>query len=125
MKQNQFAVQPTLDFLEDNFTIRIHLDNTNEQNGVLKVIPKSHLKGVYRPETINWQTETEISCNTSKGGIMIMRPLLLHSSGCTTNNEKRRVIHIEFSNKELDNRIHWSERINFTKLNKNETNSSR
>ena len=42
-KQNQFAVQPPLDILQDNFTIRIHLDNTNEENGALKVIPKSHL----------------------------------------------------------------------------------
>ena len=114
IKQNQFAVQPPLYYLEDNFTIRIHLDDTNEQNGALKVIPKSHLKQIYRPETIDWQKETEISCNTLKGGIMIMRPLLLHSSGRTTNNEKRRVIHIEFSNKELDSRINWSERINFT-----------
>ena len=113
-KQNQFAVQPPLHYLEDNFTIRIHLDDTNEQNGALKVIPKSHLKQIYRPETIDWQKEIEISCNTLKGGIMIMRPLLLHSSGRTTNNEKRRVIHIEFSNKELDSRINWSERINLT-----------
>ena len=118
IKQNQFAVQPPLYYLEDNFTIRIHLDDTNEQNGALKVIPKSHLKQIYRPETIDWQKETEISCNTLKGGIMIMRPLLLHSSGRTTNNEKRRVIHIEFSNKELDSRINWSERINFTEIEK-------
>ena len=112
VKQNQFAVQPPLEFLENNFTIRIHLDNTNENNGALKVIPKSHLKGIYRAETINWETETEIICNTSKGGIMIMKPLLLHSSRRTTNNSKRRVIHIEFSNKELNNGLNWSERIN-------------
>ena len=112
VKQNQFAVQPPLEFLENNFTIRIHLDNTDENNGALKVIPKSHLKGIYRAETINWATETETICNTLKGGIMIMKPLLLHSSSRTTNNLKRRVIHIEFSNKELNNGLNWSERIN-------------
>ncbi|MFC6267209.1 phytanoyl-CoA dioxygenase family protein [Frigoriflavimonas asaccharolytica] len=110
-KQNQFAVQPSLDFLEDNFTIRIHLDNTNEENGALKIIPRSHLKGIYRAETIDWKTETEVSCNTEKGGIMIMKPLLLHASSRTTNNEKRRVIHIEFGNKELTNGLNYSERI--------------
>ena len=52
-KQNQFAVQPPLEILQDNFTIRIHLDKTNAENGALKIIPKSHLKGVYRPETID------------------------------------------------------------------------
>ncbi|MBB5394836.1 hypothetical protein [Mucilaginibacter sp. AK015] len=33
VKQNQFAVQPPLNILENNFTIRIHLDDTDEGNG--------------------------------------------------------------------------------------------
>ncbi len=109
VKQNQFAVQPPLGILENNFTIRIHLDNTNEKNGALKIIPKSHLKGVYRPETIDWTLESETICNVEKGGIMIMRPLLLHASNRSTNNCKRRVIHIEFSNLSLPNKLQWSE----------------
>ena len=100
-KQNQFAVQPPIEILENIFTIRIHLDDTDENNGALRVIPKSHLKKIYRPETIDWTTETETTCNIEKGGIMIMKPLILHSSSKTTNNKKRRVIHIEFSNQEL------------------------
>lgn len=110
-KQNQFAVQPPLNILQDNFTIRVHLDNTNEENGALKVIPTSHLKGIYRPETIDWTTETEISCNVKKGGVMFMKPLLLHSSGRTTNNSKRRVLHIEFSRSLLPANLSWVERI--------------
>lgn len=111
-KQNQFAVQPPLDILENIFTIRIHLDETDENNGALKVVPKSHAKGIYRPETIDWNVETENICNVEKGGIMIMKPLLLHGSNRTTNGKKRRVIHIEFSNKELPEVLNWSERIN-------------
>ena len=111
-KQNQFAVQPPLDILQSVVTVRIHLDETNENNGALKVVPKSHLKGIYRPETIDWTIESEVSCNVSKGGIMLMKPLLLHSSGRTTNNKQRRVIHIEFSNQELPTQLNWAERIN-------------
>ena len=109
VKQNQFAVQPPLNILEENFTIRIHLDDTNERNGALRVIPKSHLKGIFKPETIDWKKESEVSCNVLKGGIMIMRPLLLHASNRTTNNMQRRVIHIEFSNKSLEFPLEWSE----------------
>lgn len=108
-KQNQYAVQPPLNILQDNFTVRIHLDNTNEENGALKVIPKSHLKGIYRPETIDWKLERESICSVVKGGIMIMKPLLLHSSGRTTNKNKRRVIHIEFSRSVLPENLKWSE----------------
>jgi ectoine hydroxylase-related dioxygenase (phytanoyl-CoA dioxygenase family) len=110
-KQNQFAVQPPIDILENIFTVRIHLDDTDENNGALRVIPKSHLKKIYRPETIDWKKETETTCCVGKGGIMIMKPLILHSSGRTTNNKKRRVIHIEFSNQELPIELRWAERL--------------
>lgn len=109
-KQNQFAVQPPLEILENIYTIRIHLDDTDEYNGALKVIPTSHGKGIYRPETIDWNVETEHICKVSKGGVMIMKPLTLHGSNRTTNGKKRRVIHIEFSDRELPAEIQWSEK---------------
>jgi len=111
-KQKQFAVQPPLDILENIFTIRIHLDDTDEYNGALKVIPKSHAKGIYRPETIDWSVETETICNVERGGVMIMKPLILHSSNRTTNGKKRRVIHIEFSDRKLPEELSWSEKLN-------------
>ncbi|RLJ72096.1 phytanoyl-CoA dioxygenase family protein [Pedobacter alluvionis] len=112
-KNDQFAVQPPLHILENNFTIRIHLDHTNEENGALKVITNSHSKGIYRPETIDWSIEKEVSCNVARGAVMIMKPLLLHSSSRTTNNQKRRVIHLEFSNQTLPKELQWSEYLNF------------
>jgi len=108
-KYNQFAVQPTLDILENIFTVRIHLDKTDKDNGALKVIDESHSKDIYRTETINWKTEKESFCNVEAGGIMLMKPLLLHGSNRTSNNKRRRVIHIEFSNKTLPSPINWSE----------------
>ncbi|PIF47015.1 phytanoyl-CoA dioxygenase PhyH [Chryseobacterium sp. 52] len=111
-KYNQFAVQPPLSILENIYSIRIHLDNTDEYNGALKVVPGSHAKGICRPETIDWSTETERICSVEKGGIMIIKPLILHGSNRTTNGKRRRVIHIEFSDRELPEGLQWSERIN-------------
>ncbi|WP_294286830.1 phytanoyl-CoA dioxygenase family protein [uncultured Chryseobacterium sp.] len=112
-KQNQFAVQPPLEVLENIYTIRIHLDDTDENNGALKVVPGSHAKGIYRPETIDWTTETEAICPIESGGIMIMKPLILHGSNRTTNGKRRRVIHIEFSDRELPDGLNWAEKIVF------------
>ncbi|MBD1366621.1 phytanoyl-CoA dioxygenase family protein [Mucilaginibacter sp. ZT4R22] len=109
VKQNQFAVQPPLNILQDNFTIRIHLDDADEGNGALKVVPGSHLKGIYRPETIDWDGETETTCAVKAGGIMVMRPLLLHASNRTTNHKPRKVIHIEFSKADLPMELTWAE----------------
>lgn len=115
VKQNQFAVQPPLQILENNFTIRIHLDDTTYENGALKVVENSHSKGIYRPETIDWNIEKEAICEVKKGGIMIMRPLLLHVSDRTTNDQKRRVIHLEFGKDDLPDGLEWSEKKQFTK----------
>jgi ectoine hydroxylase-related dioxygenase (phytanoyl-CoA dioxygenase family) len=112
-KQNQFAVQPPKEILEQNFTIRIHIDKTTKENGALKVLNKSHKNGIVRTENIEFINETETICEVEKGGIMIMKPLLFHASNKTTNNERRRVIHIEFSNQKLPNELEWSEKTNF------------
>lgn len=64
--------------------------------------------------TINWDEETEAICPVKKGGIMFMKPLLLHASNKTTNQAQRRVIHIEFSRIELPERLNWSERLQYT-----------
>ncbi len=112
VKQNQYAVQPPLSILENNFTIRIHLDDTDSENGALKIIPGSHKKGVIRT---NLNGESEVFCSVKKGAVMFMSPLLLHASNRTTNNQKRRVVHIEFSNQTLPNGLNWSEYLNWKK----------
>jgi len=37
--------------------------------------------------------------------------LLLHASNRTTNNQKRRVVHIEFSRAKLPDGIDWAEKM--------------
>jgi ectoine hydroxylase-related dioxygenase (phytanoyl-CoA dioxygenase family) len=110
VKQDQFAVQPPVNILEQNFTVRIHLDDTDRDNGALRVIPKSHNKGIYRAETIDWNKESEVLCDVPKGGVMVMKPLLLHASSKSTSKRNRRVIHLEFSNQSLPAPLQWAER---------------
>jgi ectoine hydroxylase-related dioxygenase (phytanoyl-CoA dioxygenase family) len=109
-KNNQYGVQPPIEILNTIYTIRIHLDNCTVKNGALYVIPGSHEKGIYRPEKIDWNTESEVVCEVPKGGIMIMKPLLLHASHKSTSDDKRRVLHLEFCNTELPEPISWAEK---------------
>ncbi|NLR77041.1 phytanoyl-CoA dioxygenase family protein [Chitinophaga eiseniae] len=110
VKQDQYAVQPPVDVLESNYTIRIHLDDTDEQNGALKVLPGTHRKGIYRADSIDFGATPEVCCAVKKGGVMIMRPLLMHASGRSSNGHNRRVIHLEFSNRTLAGGLQWAER---------------
>ncbi|NML38563.1 phytanoyl-CoA dioxygenase family protein [Chitinophaga sp. G-6-1-13] len=109
VKQNQYAVQPPLSLLENIYTIRLHLDDTDAQNGALKVIPGTHLQGIVRPDTISLQETPEVSCSVKSGGVMIMRPLLMHASSRSTSGSNRRVVHMEFSNRSLPGGLTWSE----------------
>lgn len=111
VKQQQYAVQPPVSLLENIYTIRLHLDDTNAQNGALKVIPGTHLQGVVRPDTISLQDTPEVSCSVKSGGVMIMRPLLMHASSRSTSGSNRRVVHMEFTNSSLPGGLTWSENI--------------
>lgn len=110
-KEYGYSVQPQLEYLENIVTLRIHLDETNENNGALRVIPNSHAKGVVRLEEVN--TEEAITCNVSSGGVMAMKPLLMHSSKRITEGSRRRVLHLEFSNKNLPHGLQWAENIDW------------
>jgi ectoine hydroxylase-related dioxygenase (phytanoyl-CoA dioxygenase family) len=111
LKQGLPSVQPTLDVLENIYTIRLHLDDCDETNGALKVIPTTRKLGVLKDKDIQNMGKTSEICSVSKGGIMIMRPLLVHSSSKSTSARHRRVIHLEFSSKQLPNGLKWRERI--------------
>ncbi len=109
-KKGQYGVIPPKEILENTITIRIHLDDTDSQNGALYVIPKSHKNGVVRVETVN--VERSHVCEIKQGGIMLMKPLTFHASKRSTEDRNRRVIHLEFNNRELKKPLEWKERIN-------------
>lgn len=85
------------------------MDDTTKNNGALKVIPKSHLKGITRKESKDWNTKNEFTCEIEKGGVMLMKPLTLHASSRSKNKTSRRVIHLEFNDQQLDQSLKWLE----------------
>jgi ectoine hydroxylase-related dioxygenase (phytanoyl-CoA dioxygenase family) len=102
-------VQPPTAILERMLTVRIHLDRTDESNGALKVIPGSHRHGKLTTSQIDeWkQLNLAVSCNCQAGGILLMRPLLLHSSSISIVPSHRRVIHLEYAAHQFTNGLEW------------------
>lgn len=108
-KRDGFAVQPPLNYLENIITIRIHLDDCTAANGALRVIPRSHQHACIRPNMFPDFIKKEMICESSKGGVLIMKPLILHASKRSENQAHRRVIHLELSNLELSKNLEWRE----------------
>ena len=116
-KDERIVVQPNRELLENIFTIRIHLDNCTKENGALRVIENSHSNGAKKiTEWNKTQSDIETTCEVQKGGVLIMKPLILHSSRRTENNQNRRVIHIEFTAKQLPGDLKWKEKIELERI---------
>jgi ectoine hydroxylase-related dioxygenase (phytanoyl-CoA dioxygenase family) len=101
-------VQPPVAILEQMLTVRIHLDRTDESNGALRLIPGSHSQGrLSTMEIDRWKQSPAISCNCQAGGILLMRPLLLHASSIAISPSHRRVIHLEYASQPLPSGLEW------------------
>lgn len=109
-KPEGVAVQPPAAVLENVCTIRIHLDDCDATNGALKVVPGSHRCGMIAAAEIAAFTPDATVCAVPAGGVMLMKPLLLHASNRSTSARPRRVIHLEFASVELPVELRWRER---------------
>jgi ectoine hydroxylase-related dioxygenase (phytanoyl-CoA dioxygenase family) len=106
-------VQPPEEVLETMLTVRLHLDACGAENGPLRVLPGSHNKGRIAHEHVaelRHQTP-EKDCRIGRGGVLLMRPLLLHASSHASQPGHRRVLHLEFAAGNLTSPLEWNETI--------------
>lgn len=110
-KEDVIGVRPPKDILDNLITVRIHLDDTNDKNGALSVIPGSH-RAIHQENEAKIITSGTLpySCQVDKGGVQLMKPLLLHASSKSVSNKRRRVIHLEFSADNLADGLEWAEK---------------
>lgn len=102
-------VQPPVAIIEKMLALRIHLDDADETNGALKILPKSHNRGRLSASEIKKLREANETtvCNVKRGDCLVMRPLVVHSSSAGSSPKNRRVIHLEFSADDLPNGLEW------------------
>lgn len=112
MKEGILHVQPPTEILREMMAIRLHLDASELDNGPLRVIPGSHTQGRLSSEQIAGLYKKEsVICTVSRGGAILMRPLLLHASTACVTTKPRRVIHLEFATGVLPRGLEWRERV--------------
>lgn len=102
-------VQPPAGVLEKMLTVRLHLDDTHESNGALRLLKGSHCFGRLSGEQIQdlQRKLAEVVCSVSAGNALLMRPLLLHASSRATAPSQRRVLHIEYAADPLPDGLEW------------------
>jgi ectoine hydroxylase-related dioxygenase (phytanoyl-CoA dioxygenase family) len=85
--------------LSEVLALRLHLDDSTAENGPLRVLTGTHTLGVLTDEALH-DLSTRIpavDCIVSRGGVLAMRPLIVHASSKSQCDAPRRVLHIEYA----------------------------
>ena len=109
VKEGVLFVQPPAAILEELVIVRVHLDDCDERNGALRVVPGSHRLGRLSPGQASRVREVrgESLVPVASGGVMLMRPLLLHASSKASIDSQRRVLHFVFGPAALPEGLSW------------------
>jgi ectoine hydroxylase-related dioxygenase (phytanoyl-CoA dioxygenase family) len=104
-------VQAPVALLERMLAVRVHLDPCGPADGPLRVIPGSHRSGRLNAEAIGRVRERapERLCGVDRGGLLLMRPLVLHASSAAGRPTRRRVVHLEMAAEPLPEPLRWRE----------------
>lgn len=77
----------------------------------MRLLPGSHRDGKLDPSGIGtWAAcakEHAVDCLVGAGGVVVMRPLLVHASSSGTGLGHRRVIHLEYAAEALPDGLEW------------------
>jgi len=108
-KEGDLFVQPPVSVLDEMVAVRLHLDNCDESNGALRVVPGSHRFGRLTAAQAKQvrSAQGEVCVRVPRGGIMVMKPLLLHASSKALINQRRRVLHFVFGPASLPGLLRW------------------
>jgi len=98
VKEGVTCAHAPAEALEQVLAIRIHLDDSTTENGPLRVLPSTHKSGVLSDDAIHDLSlkVTEVVCQVQAGGILLMKPLLVHASSKVLQSKRRRILHIEY-----------------------------
>lgn len=110
-KQGIVHVEPPVAYLANILTLRLHLDTANKASGVLRVVAGTHRNGrVAAKDIIEIVGNSHIvECNANRGDVLLMNPLLFHSSRKAVSPSHRRVVHLEYSAMALPEPLAWYE----------------
>jgi hypothetical protein len=90
-------VEAPVSVLENMLTARVHLDEVDDSNGPLLVMPGSHRNGKSCTAPVG---ESEyVAMHADPGDVLLMRPLITHCSRSSHPDatRHRRVVHLEFA----------------------------
>ena len=102
-------VAPPFHLLERMVTLRLHLDQVDEANAPLLIVPGSHRLGRVAESDIPRHVDRlgQTACHADLGDVWAYSTPILHASGPSTAPRRRRVLQVDYASTALDGDLEW------------------
>ncbi len=108
-KNGTWHVEPPLVFLKEMIFARVHLDDTDVDNGCHEIACGSHLRG-----RVSMEDAADVAqacplemCSAKRGDVLFASALALHRSKTSQSDAPRRTLRIDYSARILPKPLAW------------------
>jgi len=108
-KSGIWHCEPPQAVLDQMLFVRVHLDDTDQDNGAMEIALASHSKGIIpssEAERAASQCPQEV-CGAKRGDVLVLKMLTLHASKPAKVSFGRRVLRVDFSSSDLPSPLSW------------------
>ena len=102
--------EPPANILDQMLFVRVHLDDTDSDNGAMEIALGSHRKGLVPADQAQDTAEalpTEV-CLAKRGDVLILKMLVLHRSLPSKRPSSRRTIRVDYAAQPLPPPLSWT-----------------
>jgi hypothetical protein len=109
IKAGLIHVEPPFEVIERMVTLRAHLDNCDDTNAPLKVLPGSHRLGRLPVGEISKLAGKldNLTCLASPGDVWLYATSIVHASDAAEKPRRRRVIQVDYAAEDLPGELRW------------------
>ena len=109
-KSGMWHVEPPVDILKEMIFIRVHFDDTDENNGCLELALGSHKYGRIKERDIGGILSKSVTefCTAKRGDVLIVKALTLHRSLKSKTTDSRRALRVDYCNAKLQAPLEWA-----------------
>lgn len=109
-KSGIWHCEPPVSVLNNMIFARIHLNDTDEENGCLELSLGSHKRGKMLSKDIAAvisELPTEL-CKANRGDVLFVKALTLHRSKVSRSNRPRKAVRVDYANGTLPDSLKWA-----------------
>ena len=109
VKGGVIHVEPPVAILQDMLTLRVFIDDCDEDNGPLEIIVGSHRHGRLLESDLGDAVDrgAVFVGRGSAGDVLVMKMLAVHGSKRAVSPSHRRVLHVDYATIDLPASLEW------------------